>query len=267
MRGKNVRATIAALVTAALLYPASAQADGPEESSSRAPHDSHASAGLRIDGRAPDCTEIPPGEVPPVAVATTPVLPLEVRVMTERRHLGDTKTYMKATVDSFSRIGIRLKVSYDVVIPPSTWKTGFLQEASSDEIFKFMKARYRGKRPRGVDLVYYMTAYWSGGMADCIGGVAFADQAFAFGSIDYATEGLVPQPLVNEGFVAAHELGHLLGAHHHYSNCAEALPSGATRTDLGPCTTMFPLATGISGTFGLLERSFIRHYTARYAKG
>ncbi|MGH2740602.1 MAG: hypothetical protein ACRDH6_09005, partial [Actinomycetota bacterium] len=72
---------------------------------------------------------------------------------------------------------------------------------------------------------------------------------------------------VDEGVIAAHEIGHLLGAHHHYANCIEALPSGALRGDLGPCTTMSPYTFMFSSTFGTVEEAFIRDYAARYAKG
>ena len=220
-----------------------------------------------IDRGAPDCIQIPPEVVPPPAVDASPVLPLEVRVMTEAADLPEAKRHLAVTRDAFARIGIRLKVRYDVVEPPAEWTNGFFEGPSQPEIFEFMKGHYGGERPDGVDLVYFVTRYWSGGFADCIGGVRFPDRAFAFGSMDYKFEGAVPSPTANEGVIAAHELGHLLGAHHHYSNCTEALPSGALRGDFNACTTMSPSATTASSTFGVLERSYVRHYTKEYARG
>lgn len=220
-----------------------------------------------IDLGAPDCTQIPPEDTPPLALEKTPVLPLEVRVLYEDGDLPLVKEHVAVARGAFERIGVRMKVRYDAVVPPAEWPSDPLDEPSADEIFAFVKSHYGGQRPAGVDLVYFMTSHWSGGIADCIGGVRFPDRAFAIGSIDYAVEGTVPSPTANEGVIAAHELGHLLGAHHHYSNCSEALPSGATRGDVNPCTTMSPLATTASSTFSLLEASFIRHYVAAYAKG
>lgn len=187
--------------------------------------------------------------------------------MVEAADLAAAKGHLAVTRGAYDRIGIKLKVRYDVVVPPPTWESGFFNEPAADEIFAFMKDHYGGARPPGVDLVYFITRYWSGGMADCIGGVRSPETAFAFGSMAYKLEGGPGAPTANEGVIAAHELGHLLGAHHHYSNCAEALPSGAVRGDFNPCTTMSPAAATASSTFGLLERSFVRYYTEKYAKG
>ena len=227
------------------------------------------SSAIAIDYETEDCTQIPPEEIPPLALSTDKVLPLEVRVLAEAPDLTVAKGYMKTTKETFARIGIRLRVRYQMVIAPTEWSAGtdVFDGPSRPEIFDFMKSLFGGQRPSGVDVVYFMTRHWAGGVADCIGGIRFADRAFAFGSIDYATEGLVPSPTGNEGVIAAHEIGHLLGAHHHYANCVEAQPSGALRGDTNPCTTMWPAAANASSTFGLLERSFIRSYAAEYAKG
>ena len=229
-----------------------------------------ASAGAApvIDAQPEDCTsQVTPEVTPPLAVSTDPVLPLEVRVMVETADLAEAKKHLAVTREAFGAIGIKLKVRFDVVVPPAEWTAGSLSEPSGDAIFAFMKGHYGGERPAGVDAVYFITRYWSGGLADCVGGVRRADSAFAFGSMDYKVEGTVGIPTAKEGVIAAHELGHLLGAHHHYSNCTEALPSGALRGDFNPCTTMSPAAATASSTFGLLERSFVRYYTEHYAKG
>jgi hypothetical protein len=220
-----------------------------------------------IDVEAEDCTQIPPEKTPPPAVSVDEVLPVEVRVLAEATDLSTVKGYMQITKDAYNEIGVRPRVRYKTVVPPSDWSVGFGEGPSQAQIMEFVKGVFGGRRPAGVDVVYFMTRYWAGGFADCIGGVRFPERAFAFGSIDYSTEDLVPSPTVNEGVIAAHEIGHLLGAHHHYSNCVEAQPSGALRGDTNPCTTMWPAAANASSTFGLLERSFIRSYAAEYAKG
>jgi hypothetical protein len=57
-----------------------------------------------------------------------------------------------------------------------------------------MKDHYGGKRSTALDLVYFVTSYWSGGLADCVGGVRSPESAFAFGSLDYKLEGTVGIP-------------------------------------------------------------------------
>jgi reprolysin-like metallo-peptidase family M12B len=222
---------------------------------------------VRIDREAEDCTQIPPETAPPVAVSTEPVLPLEVRVLVEAADLTTAKGYMQTAKETYARIGIRMKVRLQTVVPPEEWEQGFMKGPSQDQLMEFIKGVFGGRRPAGVDVVYFMTHYWAGGFADCIGGVRFPDHAFAFGSIDYSTEDAVPSPTADEGVIAAHEIGHLLGAHHHYANCVEAQPSGALRGDTNPCTTMWPAAANASSTFSVLERSFIRAYAEEYAKG
>lgn len=222
-----------------------------------------------IDVDPPNCQQIPPEEVPPVALAVEPELPLEARVMVEKGDVSIARGHLKVTRESFAAIGIRVKVRVDQVVSPSEWGSGDQLGSGPDqaEILEFMKAHYGGQRPQGVDVVYFMTRHWAGGFADCIGGVRYPERAFAFGSIDYAIEGVVPAPTADEGVIAAHEIGHLLGAQHHYANCVEALPAGVPQGDANPCTTMWPVAAAASSTFGLVERSFIRAYAAEYAKG
>lgn len=222
----------------------------------------------RIDRALEDCQEIPPHEIPPLATDLSQMLPLEVRVLVETGDKSKAKEIFKSTRETFSSIGVRVKARFEEVAPPSEWGDGNdLGGPDQPTILAFMKDIFGGRRPPGVDVVYFMTRHWAGGFADCIGGVRYDDRAFAFGSIDYRIEGVVPAPTADEGVIAAHEIGHLLGAHHHYSNCGEALPSGASRGDANPCTTMSPLAATASQTFGLMERSFIRRYVAEFAEG
>ena len=55
------------------------------------------------------------------------------------------------------------------------------------------------------------------------------------------------------------------------SNCVEALPQQAKQTasdgSLGPCTLMGAAGALDSETFSTLERSSIRDYVRRYARG
>nr|MBA2599522.1 hypothetical protein [Actinomycetota bacterium] len=259
------RTTLGAVACFAVLVALAGSATGAVSSAAERLPASH---GL-VDVDPEDCLQIPPEDVPPLAVSMDEKFPLEIRVLAEARDLTTVKRNMKVTKGAFARIGLPVKLRYQTVVAPDEWTadTSFGGGPAQAEILDFMKSIFGGERPSGVDVVYFMTQHWDGGFADCIGGIRAADRAFAFGSVEYAIEGVVPSPTVDEGAIAAHEIGHLLGAHHHYANCAEALPSGAIRGDTNPCTTMWPLAASISSTFGLLERSFIRSYAAAYAKG
>lgn len=221
-----------------------------------------ASSGVPVLDEEQDCLQIPHDEQPALPPDPSKKLRLSVRVMSDPADLPAVRTLMRTTVEAYARIGIAMRLSFDSLpVPASLGGKG--QEAFLD----FMKKRYGGRRPKGVDVVYLATRHWSGGFADCIGGVRFPDRAFAYGSVDYAVEGVVPAPFVGEGLIAAHEIGHLLGAHHHHSNCAEANPSAAQRGEVGGCTVMTPVGYTITGTFATLETAFVRHYTARYANG
>lgn len=210
-----------------------------------------------------DCQQIPPERVPSPLADDGKVLPMEVRVLVDRRDLAVARKHMAVTVGVFQRIGIALRVSYDAVQLPSFRGARDVREAA----FGYARARYGGQRPRGTDVVYVMTRDWAGGFADCIGGIADPTRAFALGSVDYALEGIVPAPTTDEGHIAAHELGHLLAAHHHYANCAEAQPAEALRGEPGPCTVMNPAAYSNTGSVGTLERAYFRSYAREYAKG
>ena len=67
--------------------------------------------------------------------------------------------------------------------------------------------------------------------------------------------------------IAAHEIGHVLGAHHHYGNCGENVsPSAATeRREVTPCTVMDQTLFYSSNRFGQLEGAVVRGHAVTYA--
>jgi len=135
--------------------------------------------------------------------------------------------------------------------------------------FEQVRRHYGGVRPPGVDVVDVMTDLFAGGDADCIGGIAYAEKAFAVSNVHYTVQGAVPVDQVPAGMVAAHEIGHLLGAQHQQVSCTEALPqevaTPATDGWAGPCTLMGPAALQDSETFSTLERNTIRAFVRAYA--
>lgn len=127
-----------------------------------------------------------------------------------------------------------------------------------------------GARPEHADLVYVLTAkdiIGAAGFADCIGGVRYPEVAFAVGE-DYRAENLAIGPVrfyVNgTAKIAAHELGHLMGAHHHYANCAEGVANVAT-LEPAPCTIMANFVDFLSTTWSRLEAAVIRGHAQSFA--
>lgn len=144
------------------------------------------------------------------------------------------------------------------------------------------KAHFGGARPAGADLVYTLTSKdltVSGdfgdndgvaGLADCIGGVRFPHRAFAVGE-EFAYENLDAGPFTfyrdATAKIAGHELGHLLGAHHHYANCAEGAEGASTVTDVSPCSLMANFVDFLALKFGTAESAVIRGHSLEYAAG
>jgi hypothetical protein len=142
------------------------------------------------------------------------------------------------------------------------------------------KALYGGKRPAGVDVVAVMTSVNIlndtsdlQGLADCIGGVGLAHHAFLVvedtAYQGYPDEGIALGPIVAYGqFPAkalAHEIGHLMGAHHHYGNCVQGIPTEPL--ELSPCTLMGPSADFISFNFSTLNGIIVRGHAEHFLHG
>lgn len=138
------------------------------------------------------------------------------------------------------------------------------------------KAFFGGERPRGTDVVYVLTSkeIQSGGnaavagLADCIGGVRFPDRAFAVGENIAENRPLGPFVTTVNGTaaVAAHEIGHLMGAHHHYANCVEGIdPDELLRQELTPCTLMFNAVNTVSLKFSTVNTAVVRGHAVEYA--
>jgi hypothetical protein len=209
--------------------------------------------------REQDCTDFEPDVVPPVPADTTKRLRLSVLVVTPPALLAEVRRESAVIVSDYARINIAVRLTVVSARLPG--------DGDPQHMFDYLRARYGGERPRGVDVVYAASDYFAGGVADCLGGVRFPERAFAMGQVHYTAQG-VPVPAdggVKMGHIAAHEIGHLLGAQHHFSNCAQGEPSAATSGDAGPCTIMNPAALTGSGQWSTLETAFVRYHVERFA--
>ena len=208
-----------------------------------------------------DCELFEPEVVPPVPADMSKKLKLSVLVLAPPPLVAEVRKEMSVLVSDYAKLNIAVRLSVAPANLPS--------DADPDHMFAFMRKRYGGERPRGADVVYAASDYFAGGVADCIGGVRFAERAFAMGQVHYTAQG-VPVPAnggVKAGHIAAHEIGHLLGAAHHFSNCAEAQPAGVQEGEAPPCTLMSPAGMTSSGQWSALEAAYVRYYVEHFARG
>ena len=192
---------------------------------------------------------------------------LDVAVLLDGVSVGDANQLMTTAAQSYAPLSVNLNVvSYTSVTFTGTEGADIIQQA---------KNHFGGVRPAGSDLVYVLTNKdittdgdtALAGLADCIGGVRFAHHAFAVGEAVGIAEGVLGPFRVNVDAhpeVAAHEMGHLMGAHHHYANCVEGLLQGDP-DDLSPCTLMFNFVDFQSLNFGTLEGITVRGHAVKYA--
>ena len=211
---------------------------------------------------------------------------LDAVVLLDRVSLSKGRTVMRKATRSYAPLDIRLRVvRFERVAFPSDGRTtdasgNRVATGDYEKLFRLMKKRFHGKRPRGSDLVYMLTSkdiyasdstgrnYGVAGVADCIGGVRFPSTAFAMGEV-FRPENLEAGPLtfyVNASAkIAAHEIGHLMGAHHHYSNCVEGIPTELRQGEPSPCTLMINAIDFASINFGQVEAAVVRGHAVEFA--
>ena len=184
----------------------------------------------------PVCLELAPGAV---AVSAEPVT-LQLRVVLDGVSQDQGEAAVAAARSAYVPLNVALGVSYEIAGFSSSDGAALIEEA---------RRRYGGRRPVGAHAVYVLTAkdlYLMDetgardtalvGLADCIGGIAYPEHAFAVG------EAIADDPFGLgyafgrnlAGKTLGHEVGHLVGGHHHYANCVETV----AELDDAPCTLM-----------------------------
>lgn len=197
-----------------------------------------------------DCLQL----VPAALDSSDTPLDLSVAILLDGVSIGDGQDTLQAAQAAFTRLNIRVAASFDAIETSSN---------AAQDLIAAARAHFGGARPAGADVVYLLTSKdinndGVAGQADCIGGIRFADRAFAigeFGFDDGATLGPVTLQDELAGKVMAHEIGHLLGSHHHQSNCSE---SAALGTENDGCTLMINDVGLASSVFSSVNGSVSR---------
>ena len=237
-----------------------------------------------------DCLEPGPRQVD---LGATPLdgkrATVDVLVLLDGVTQAEGAAAVKDATAAYKPIGVDLRARYAPIDVPADgttegvdgkpWKT-----ASTERAMTLAKRAVGGKVPAGVEAVYLLTAkelylgenepdesnrsYGVAGMADCIGGVAYAHRAFAVGervsfgdsSGDFEVAARLP------GKILAHEVGHLLGAHHHYANCVENVPTAAIERSTDVCTLMFNDVGVVGLRFSAMNRAVVRGHAIAHAR-
>lgn len=227
-----------------------------------------------LDLEGEDCIQLHPAVGQPFSVATTPEIRLSALVLLDGVSPTTGAAVFNRAKKSYEPLGINLSANFRGV--------NFIGN-DAQELINQAKAMFDGKRPRRArlwaDVVYVLTSKdielvlvegedpdpGVAGLADCINGVRFDDNAFAVGEVLGGPFVLGPTALFVDmtAEVAAHEIGHLMGAHHHYdlANCAEGIPPypmGEMPIEMDPCPLMANFVDFTSLNFGTLNKAVVR---------
>ena len=226
-----------------------------------------------------ECLEAVPEQIGSTVLDGGQRIELSVMLLLDGTDEAAAKTLMARAAESYKPLNIDLVL---VKTKAVTYNTSV-----STELISAAKTTVGGVPPRGIDLVGVFTtkgmqsatggAGTVVGQADCIGGIRWDDTSFFvvtdIRNIENPTTGQTGtlnsmglNPNVDAAAeVFAHEIGHLIGAHHHYSNCVEGQLTSAGPTDVSPCTLMFPAVNFASLNFAALEAATVRGHAVKYA--
>ncbi|MDQ3640021.1 MAG: hypothetical protein M3450_00800 [Actinomycetota bacterium] len=260
-------ALVSVLAILVLAGPAIAHVRGPSrsEATSARRSASKPAAGNVFEIGMPDCGRLLPAALPTTLTSSVTV---DVTVLVDGSPAIDPRHVLSTAAQSYRPLGITLNPTYRTVSFNGTSAQGLVDQARS---------LLGGRRPGGTDVVLVLTSKdieargnrGVAGLADCVGGVAFGNRAFAVSEVfspDAFGVGPVALSRNLSAKVAAHEIGHLLGAEHHFANCVEGIPSELTQLEVSPCTLMFNSVDAASLNFSTVNGQVVRAQAEAYAK-
>ena len=208
------------------------------------------------DGENEDCLQLAPAAL---GTGSETEL-LNVAVLLDDVSEADGRRVMERARAAYTPINVDLRSSFQEISVSSN---------QANDLMNAAKNHFGGSRPAGTDVVYLLTSKdiddgSLAGLADCIGGVRYPDRAFAIGEYSDDSNGSSIFGLElgadSTAKIAAHEIGHLLGAHHHQSNCTES----ATFEANGGCTLMINdiglASLGFSTVNGTVSRGVVQAF-------
>jgi len=198
-------------------------------------------------------------------------LVLEVLVLLDGPTLEDGRKVLERAADSYSPMGIELRPKYEIVDFEPETVDGNTESSHYRRLVQDAKDHTVGERPPDIDLVYVMTTKaidGAAGFADCIGGVRYPNRAYSVG--EYHAEEVLSLGLNfyvdRNAETLSHELGHLMGAHHHYANCGQgAGADDVTNREPAPCTLMFNFLDFTSINFSALNAAVVTGHAEAFA--
>ncbi|HVL87081.1 MAG TPA: M12 family metallo-peptidase [Candidatus Thermoplasmatota archaeon] len=109
------------------------------------------------------------------------------------------------------------------------------------------------------EATHLLSGSGEGGLASCIGTAGKAEEAFSVSTAAHpnGVPGLLADPEA-AARLAAHELGHLLAAHHHYANCIEPAGGYDPQRPRQACTIMVPKHELTTLSMSAMERLVMR---------
>ncbi len=195
---------------------------------------------------------------------------LRTLVLVDRAQPSIAPEIMRRVIEEFGRIGLVLDVTYQPIT---------LSGTDTEQLMRDTRAQLASARVVGFELVHVLTGAdltldgdQIAGEAYCIGGIRDAKYYSAM-SISVTTyfESLRGFGGVNKTFfkggpaiVAAHEIGHVLGALHQHGNCAENAQSALAASEATICTVMDATLGFSKLRFGRAERAVMRGFAIRY---
>jgi hypothetical protein len=266
LRTRGIRRALALVAVGALVALGAGAASGRPAPSPRAVDD------------AEDCVEAVPAAVGLAGVLDDGRrIDLDVHVLLDGMDEARGAEVMRQVQQAYTPLGIRLRPTFQTVSVPAQTRApdDLLGEgepvptSDSNYLIEAAKEAVGGTRPDHADVVYLMTNVHmsdAAGRADCIGGVRYPSMAFAVGEHEPDEWGSINLCCTwKAAKIAAHEIAHLLGAHHHYSNCVEGATVAVEDSHLPTCTVMINDWGLINLRFSALEGAAIRGHALEWA--